>query len=80
MDRIGYHIFINLFVGHINKNFVKYRQFILIFALVRKIILRAFKNILNVFVQQNKVKDYSLKIRKNKKQEHKNVTKPLKKK
>ena len=40
--------------------------------------LRAFKNILNVFGQQNKIKDYSLKIRKNKKQEHKNVTKPLK--
>ena len=40
--------------------------------------MRAFKNILNVFGQQNKIKDYSLKIRKNKKQEHKNVTKPLK--
>ena len=40
--------------------------------------MRAFKNKLNVFAQQYIIEDYSLKIRENKKQEHKNVTKPLK--
>ena len=43
-----------------------------------QIFLRAFKNKLNVFAQQYIIEDYSLKIRENKKQEHKNVTKPLK--
>ena len=36
---ISYHIFINLLVNHTKNNFVKYRQFDLIFALVRTAIL-----------------------------------------
>ena len=36
---VDYHIFINLLVHDIKINFVEYRQFVLIFTLVRKIIL-----------------------------------------
>ena len=35
MDIGSYHIFINLLVKHIKNNFVKYRQFVLIFTLVK---------------------------------------------
>ena len=34
MDIVDYHIFINLLVNHIKMNFVEYRQFVIIFALV----------------------------------------------
>ena len=39
MDITGYHIFINLLVNYMKTNFVKYRQFISNFALVRTAIL-----------------------------------------
>ena len=35
MDIADYHIFMNLFISHIRNNFVEYRQYVLIFALVR---------------------------------------------
>ena len=38
MAIVGYHIFINLLVNHIKNSIVKYRQFILIFALVKTVI------------------------------------------
>ena len=42
MDLVDYHIFINLLANHIRNNFVKYRQFIFIFAQVRTAILFRF--------------------------------------
>ena len=42
MDIVGYQVFINLFVEHIKNYFVKYRQFVLIFTLVRTVILLSF--------------------------------------
>ena len=42
MDIGGYHIFINLFVDHIKNYFFEYRQFVLIFTLVRTVILFSF--------------------------------------
>ena len=39
IDIVGYHIFINLFINHVKNNFVKYQQFILIFALVKTDVL-----------------------------------------
>ena len=42
MDIVGYQVFINLFVEHIENYFVKYRQFALTFTLVRTVILFSF--------------------------------------
>ena len=42
MDIVGYHIFINLLLNHIKNNVVKYRQFVLIFDLVKTAILFRF--------------------------------------
>ena len=39
---VGYHIFINLLVNHIKNNFVEYREFVLIFSLIRTVILFLF--------------------------------------
>ena len=39
MDKLVYHIFINQLVNHAKNNFIKYRKFILIFALLRTTIL-----------------------------------------
>ena len=39
MDIVGYHNFINLPANDVKNNFVKYTQFVLIFALVRRAIL-----------------------------------------
>ena len=39
MDIVHYHIFINLLVNHIKNNFIEYREFVLIFAIVRTAIL-----------------------------------------
>ena len=39
MDIVDYHIFMNLFVSHMKNNFVEYRQYVLIFALVRTVTL-----------------------------------------
>ena len=44
MDIVGYQVFINLFVDRIKNYFVKYRQFVLIFTLVRTVILFSFFN------------------------------------
>ena len=57
MDILSYQIFINLLVNHIKYDFVKYRQFILIFALARTAILFRFlffsrcKKLIHFFVQ-----------------------------
>ena len=42
MDTIGYHIFINLLVNHIKNNLIAYRQFVLIYTLVRTAVLFSF--------------------------------------
>ena len=49
MDIVVYHIFINILLNHIKNNVVKYRQFVLIFALVKnsysvQIFFHAMKN------------------------------------
>ena len=49
MDLVDYHIFINLLANHIRNNFVKYRQFIFIFAQVRTAILFRFLFFLTLY-------------------------------
>ena len=81
MDIAGFYIFINLLINYIKNDFVKYKQFILIFPLVRTAILFAifFHIIKNkIFFFNNIIGDYSQKWEiKNQKQ--KIITTPIKK-
>ena len=82
MDIVSYHIFINLLVSHIKNIFVNYRQFALIFILVRTAILFLFffndiKIYEIIFFQQYVIKDY-FHYKMDKKMEH-FITKPTKK-
>ena len=80
MNIVAYHIFINLLVNHVENNFVEYRQFVLIFALVRTAILFRFfpryKRL--IFFFNNIIEDHSPKW-KTKKQKQRSITKPIKK-
>ena len=62
MDIVDYHIFINLLVNHIKNNFIEYREFVLIFAIVRTAILFRYLFLFHTkkkFLIRNIIEDYS---------------------
>ena len=52
---LGYHIFINLLVNHVKNSFIKYRTFILIFALVRTAIKNFPSHLIQTYILMEKL-------------------------